>query len=142
VQADEDDQHLAVPERGHRGGRQGPKVASGGSTLVLVESLDVVEEGDLILIGVEGSHFLWKMVRRVVGVIVEIGRGGLDPEAAATFLTTSSTAPARLTAPAAGLFLEHVWYPGDARDVPLRAATLLPHAGSIRMPSTKRITSA
>ena len=27
---------------------------------------------------IEGSHFLWKMVRRMVGVLVEIGRGGLE----------------------------------------------------------------
>ena len=46
------------------------------STVVLVERLDVISHGDLILISIEGSHFLWKMVRRVVGVLVEIGRGG------------------------------------------------------------------
>jgi len=83
------------------------------STMVLVESLEVVDAGDLVLIGIEGSHFLWKMVRRVVGVLVEIGRGGLDPAVAATFLTGRSDAPARLTAPASGLFLEHVSYRGD-----------------------------
>src|SRR5262249_21017373 len=43
------------------------------STLVLVERLDVEPAGDLILIAIEGSHFLWKMVRRIVGVLVEIG---------------------------------------------------------------------
>src|SRR5262245_23997417 len=53
-----------------------------GSTLVLVERLDVVSAGDLVLIGIAGSHFLWKMVRRVVGVLVEIGRGGLEPSTA------------------------------------------------------------
>src|SRR5215471_1906461 len=41
------------------------------STIVLVERLDVVEDGDLLLVVVEGSHFLWKMVRRIVGVLVE-----------------------------------------------------------------------
>jgi tRNA pseudouridine38-40 synthase len=65
------------------------------------------------------------MVRRIVGVLVEIGRGGLDPSAAATFLAESSAAPARLTAPASGLFLERVFYKGELRDVPLRAATPL-----------------
>jgi tRNA pseudouridine38-40 synthase len=120
------------------------------STLVLVERLDILEKDDLILVGIEGSHFLWKMVRRVVGVLVEIGRGGLDPAAAATLLTTStststptsSTAPARLTAPASGLFLEHVWYRGETRDIPLRRATPLLHAGSSPTPSTSRTTSA
>ena len=84
------------------------------STLVLVERLEIVEDGDLILVAIEGSHFLWKMVRRIVGVLVEIGRGGLEPEAAATFLTAGSAMPARLTAPPSGLFLERVRYEGDA----------------------------
>lgn len=100
-----------------------PTGAASRSTLVLVERLDVIDEGDLVLIGIEGSHFLWKMVRRIVGVLVEIGRGGLPVSAAADFLAESSDAPARLTAPASGLFLERVWYDGDSRDVPLRAAT-------------------
>ena len=50
-----------------------------GSTLVLIDRLDIVEAGSLILIGIEGSHFLWKMVRRMVGVLVEIGRGEIGP---------------------------------------------------------------
>jgi tRNA pseudouridine38-40 synthase len=112
------------------------------STLVLVERLDVVSAGDLVLVGMEGSHFLWKMVRRVVGVLIEIGRGGLEPSAASTFLTESSDAPARLTAPASGLFLERVWYPGEPRDHAIGAATPMGHAGSSRMPSTSRTTSA
>ena len=93
------------------------------STLVLVDRLDIAEDGDLVLVAIEGSHFLWKMVRRIVGVLVEIGRGGLEPAAAATFLAGSSAAPARLTAPPSGLFLERVYYRQDARAVSLRAAT-------------------
>jgi len=98
------------------------------STLVLVERLDIVEEGDLVLIGIEGSHFLWKMVGRVVGVLVEIGRGVLQPADAAAFLAESSAAPARLTAPPSGLFLDRVYYKADRRGGPLRAATPLPRA--------------
>ena len=150
AQADDDHQE-AGPEpisRTRREGRRGStrelpsEAKSGASTMVLVEQLDVVDESDLILVGILGSHFLWKMVRRVVGVLVEIGRGGLLPEAAATLLTTSSATPARLTAPASGLFLERVWYPGETRHVPLRAATPLLQAGSRRTPSTSRTTSA
>jgi tRNA pseudouridine38-40 synthase len=95
------------------------------STLVLIERLEIVEADGLVLIGVEGSHFLWKMVRRVVGVLVEIGRGGLEPADAAAFLTESSGAPARLTAPPSGLFLDRVYYKGDPRSTALRAATPL-----------------
>jgi tRNA pseudouridine38-40 synthase len=95
------------------------------STVVLIERLDIVEDGDLVLVGIEGSHFLWKMVRRVVGVLVEIGRGGLAPHAAATLLTDTSAAPARLTAPPSGLFLDRVYYQNEARDATLRAPTPL-----------------
>ena len=95
------------------------------STLVLVDRLDIVEEGDLVLVAIEGSHFLWKMVRRMVGVLVEIGRGALPPHAAATMLTDTSAAPARLTAPPSGLFLERVYYQNEPRDAALRAATPL-----------------
>jgi len=95
------------------------------STLVLVDRLDILEDGDLVLVAIEGSHFLWKMVRRIVGVLAEIGRGGLEPAAAATFMSESSAAPARLTAPPSGLFLERVFYPGDRRDVaPVRVTSL------------------
>src|SRR3989440_1236589 len=104
---------------------QTPAVSSDRSTLVLVDRLDIVEEGDLVLVAIEGSHFLWKMVRRIVGVLVEIGRGGLEPAAAATFLAESSAAPARLTAPSSGLFLERVYYQHDGRMSDLRAATPL-----------------
>jgi tRNA pseudouridine38-40 synthase len=103
--------------------------AADKSTLVLVERLDIVADGDLLLVTIEGSHFLWKMVRRVVGVLVEIGRGGLEPAAAAALLRESSTAPAALTAPASGLFLERVYYEGDARGASLGAATPLRSAG-------------
>jgi len=92
------------------------------STVVLVDRLQVVENGDLVLIAIEGSHFLWKMVRRIVGVLVEIGRGGLEPGDAGRFLTESSATPARLTAPASGLFLERVYYEADARTHETRPA--------------------
>jgi tRNA pseudouridine38-40 synthase len=59
---------------------------------------------------ITGSHFLWKMVRRIVGVLVEVGRGGLKPDDVAGLLHKDSPIVARLTAPAAGLFLEEVTY--------------------------------
>jgi tRNA pseudouridine38-40 synthase len=86
------------------------------STEVMVDALALYEDGDLILVHIEGSHFIWKMVRRLVGVLVAVGKGDLAETEAITFLTRSSELPARLTAPASGLFLERVYYPGDARD--------------------------
>jgi len=98
------------------------------STRVLLEALRLEDEDGLIVIQVEGSHFIWKMVRRLVGVLVEVGRGGVTPEDAAAMLTQPSPLPARLTAPASGLFLEHVFYAGERRDVPVqRFLTLSRH---------------
>jgi len=93
------------------------------STHVLVDRVDIVEQDGLVLVAIEGSHFLWKMVRRIVGVLVEIGRGELDPNAAASLLESSSGEAARLTAPASGLFLERVYYQGDARGGVIEPAT-------------------
>ena len=101
------------------------------STDVLVETFEIYEDGDLILIHIEGSHFLWKMVRRLVGVLVEIGRGGLTASSATAMLTEPSDLPARLTAPASGLFLERVYYEGDERDAPVRSPVVLPSLLSV-----------
>ena len=47
------------------------------STKVLVDRLEIVEDGDLVLVRIVGSHFLWRMVRRLVGVLAAVGRGEL-----------------------------------------------------------------
>jgi tRNA pseudouridine38-40 synthase len=95
------------------------------STSVQLSVLEINELGALILFRVEGSHFIWKMVRRLVGVIVEVGRGGLTSDEAVAMLSSDSDLPARLTAPASGLFLEWVRYEGDPAPTPGRGAAVL-----------------
>jgi len=95
------------------------------STIVVVDRLELVEAGALVLVRVQGSHFLWKMVRRIVGVLAAVGRLELKPADAARFLESEDVhrpgvTPASLTAPAAGLFLEHVLYKGDGELGPPR----------------------
>jgi tRNA pseudouridine38-40 synthase len=97
------------------------------STIVVVEAVELVEAGALVLIRIQGSHFLWKMVRRIVGVLAAVGRGDLKSADAGRFLRSArerSTAvtPAALTAPAAGLFLERVRYKGDDALGPVQPA--------------------
>ena len=55
---------------------------------------------------------LFEMVRRIVGSLVEVGRGRTMPDD-----------PARFTAPSSGLFLDRVFYAGDRRELPPRIAT-------------------
>jgi tRNA pseudouridine38-40 synthase len=95
------------------------------STKVLVDRLELKEDGDLILLRVQGSHFLWKMVRRMVGVLVEVGRRGMPPEAVARLMVDPEGSAAPLTAPPSGLFLERVFYDGDPLELPLRPAMSL-----------------
>lgn len=86
------------------------------STDVLVDEVTIAEDGDMILVRVGGSHFIWKMVRRMVGVLVEAAKGQIASD------DVWKVDAARLTAPASGLFLERVFYDGDQRQWPLRPA--------------------
>lgn len=87
------------------------------STIVVVDDASLEEDGDLILFRITGSHFLWRMVRRVVGVLAKIGRGEVTLEEF-TLLLNGKSDPridvAAATAPASGLFLERVDYPAAA----------------------------
>jgi tRNA pseudouridine38-40 synthase len=90
------------------------------STVVAIEQIEIAEDGNLVLVRVEGSHFLWKMVRRMVGVMVDVGIGGTTVAQAGSFLRQESGIPATLTAPASGLFLERVYYREETQRPPLR----------------------
>jgi len=79
-----------------------------------------------VLLRIVGSHFLWRMVRRLVGVLAAVGRGELTPAQAAGFLEERSDLPGILTAPASGLFLETVYYRGDEGPGPLRPVSFVP----------------
>lgn len=84
------------------------------STIVIVHSAEIGVDEHLILFRITASHFLWKMVRRLVGSIVEVGRGKATLEEFSRLLEKPSEKtrldPARVTAPPAGLFLEHIEY--------------------------------
>jgi len=71
------------------------------STKVAVESVAVVEDGALVLVRIAASHFLWKMVRRLVGTLVEVGAGSLPPSSIEDLMSGRSTlvSPALFTAP-------------------------------------------
>lgn len=104
--------------------------AEQASTIVVVERVAVEEAGDLVLVRMVASHFLWKMVRRVAGALVRAGTGELsrdalqrlvDPAAAARTMLPES-AVAEWTAPPSGLFLERAVYPSEPGLGPLLPA--------------------
>ncbi len=67
-------------------------------------------EAQLLEIRVRGTGFLKQMVRTIVGTVVEVGRGRIAPEKVAEILEQKDRAASGMTAPANGLFLDHVEY--------------------------------
>jgi len=94
-------------------GNDDPEVKS---TMVDVSLLNVIQQGDSIFIHIIGSHFLWRMVRRVVGVLLEVGRGKISEDEVHSFLETHSNVPSHHTAPPSGLYLEHIYYGDEPLD--------------------------
>jgi tRNA pseudouridine38-40 synthase len=104
---------------------------SQAGTVVEVERVEMAEEGELVLLRFLASHFLWRMVRRLVGTLVQVGAGRVSPGAfdsllAGRPLAAGEGSPAEWTAPASGLFLERVLYPGDPPPGPLAPVTPIP----------------
>jgi tRNA pseudouridine38-40 synthase len=87
------------------------------STLVEVEACEVAATGSLVLVRLVASHFLWAQVRRMVGALVTVGRGEARSSEVPRWLD-GSVPPPPLAAPAAGLFLEAVRYPGEPWELP------------------------
>jgi tRNA pseudouridine38-40 synthase len=87
---------------------------------------ELARDGGLVLLRVTGGHFLRRQVRRMVGAAVQCAQGREHPDRIARDLA-HPTGEAGLrwgasAAPASGLFLERVRYPGDPAELPLRCA--------------------
>jgi tRNA pseudouridine38-40 synthase len=87
------------------------------STKVLLEFVEIGVADDLILIRLGASHFLWKMVRKIISATVEVGRGKMSSREFAALLKPGE--PYAPTAPPSGLFLEAITYEGEEFDRPL-----------------------
>ncbi|MCP5461815.1 MAG: tRNA pseudouridine(38-40) synthase TruA [bacterium] len=72
---------------------------------VLIES-----HPPFIIFHVLGQSFLYKMVRLMVGTLLDVGRGKIPPDTIANILSTGDTLLVGTTAPAHGLFLKKVYY--------------------------------
>lgn len=62
---------------------------------------------------IKGNHFLYKMVRNLIGTVVYVGRGKIPIETLPSILLSRHRPLAGVTAPAHGLFLQEV-YPSAA----------------------------
>ena len=89
-------------------------------TVVDVHHAEVFTDGDLICFRMGASHFLPTMLRRIVGLIAEVGRSDMSYDAFGRLLKFESPVAAKFTAPPSGLFLEKVLYKGEKSPVRTR----------------------
>jgi tRNA pseudouridine38-40 synthase len=68
------------------------------------------DTGDHLIFEIRADGFLKFMVRNIVGTLVAVGRGKLEPQAVATILAAGDRRRAAATAPPHGLFLVEVSY--------------------------------
>lgn len=76
-----------------------------------IETIELLELTDEHLrFNIRGNHFLYKMVRILVGTLVYVGHGKINPEEIPNILQSGDRTRAGVTAPAHGLFLHKVFY--------------------------------
>lgn len=67
-------------------------------------------QGDQIVFRIVGNAFLWRMVRSLVGTLLDLGQKGAGPAEFRNILESRDRRRAGTTAPAQGLFLQKVIY--------------------------------
>jgi tRNA pseudouridine38-40 synthase len=84
--------------------------ALGASKVRTIFCSKLAQEDERLIYRVTGSGFLKHMVRNIVGVLLEIGKGNVDRAALLERLQPGCAIPAGPTVPARGLFLISVEY--------------------------------
>ena len=81
-----------------------------GRTVRHLSEVTILRRGDLVEVRVTANAFLRRMVRSIVAILLEVGRGRLAPEAVDELLGAGERALHGRAAPARGLTLERVIY--------------------------------
>ncbi|MCA9764779.1 MAG: tRNA pseudouridine(38-40) synthase TruA [Carnobacterium sp.] len=80
------------------------------STVRTIEAITIHKEGNLLHFTFIGDGFLHKMVRIIMGTLLEIGIGKMKPEQIDVLFEIGIRSEAGMTVPAQGLFLDKVFY--------------------------------
>ncbi len=80
------------------------------TTIRTIKKIEIKKRGPLISIEIEADGFLYKMVRNLIGTLLEIGSGRLRPGSIPKILEKKDRRAAGKTAPATGLCLIKVRY--------------------------------
>lgn len=87
-----------------------------GRTVRRVTEVRIVQRGTSIEVRVTANAFLRRMVRSIVALLIEAGRGRLDPDGVDAILRAGDRALDGRAAPARGLTLERVIYPKGTKE--------------------------
>ena len=91
---------------------------AGTHCVCLVERATVVSEGRWIDFDITANRFVHNMVRRLAGVLLQVGAGRLAPDAVATILAAQDRSRGGPCLPPQALFLVEVRYPGEVARAP------------------------
>ncbi len=80
------------------------------NTVRTIYDLNINKNDKIIQVSVKGNGFLYKMVRTIVGTLLNVGRGYLDCNQIYDIIKSKDRRKAGKTAPAKGLYLEEVYY--------------------------------
>jgi tRNA pseudouridine38-40 synthase len=78
-----------------------------------IDQAEWKQEGDLLKFTIKADRFLRNMVRAIVGTMIEIGSGKLEPDGFRKIIESMDRSAAGTSAPAKGLFLTDIEYPKD-----------------------------
>ena len=79
-------------------------------TVRVVNRIDIRQDGEDIVIEIEGTGFLYNMVRIIAGTLIRVGRGFYEPEKVKEILEAKKRTEAGITAPPQGLVLKEIRY--------------------------------
>lgn len=83
------------------------------SNIRTITDIEFEKKEGLVEIRIIGDGFLYNMIRIIVGTLLEVGLGKMEPEKVAEILESHDRQMAGPTAPPHGLFLLDVKYPED-----------------------------
>lgn len=79
-------------------------------TVRTVHECAISHRAPRLIVGVQGSGFLWQMIRIMVGTLVEVGLGRYGPDTIKHMLAAKDRQAAGSTAPPQGLYLQWIKY--------------------------------
>lgn len=80
------------------------------STVRTIKELSITQEGSLLHFTFVGDGFLYKMVRIIMGTLLEIGTGKMELASIDEIFENKTRSEAGMTVPSHGLFLDEVYY--------------------------------